>query len=185
VLEDLGVRCWGENFSGQSTVPVDVIFSLPHCSDGLDDDGDWRIDGDDPGCAGPEDDTEEGDCADGIDNDGDGLIDARDGVGAAGAANDPGCRNLQDGSIEDPACDDRDAQGNAFDNDGDGLANFGSGVDADPECETPWWDDESRSRSSTGHPADGHGGCAGDAQTEWALALLPLAWLWRWRRRAR
>ena len=56
---------------------------LAACANGLDDDGDARVDADDPGCTGPEDDDEfnpppAGACEDRQDNDGDGLIDLFD-----------------------------------------------------------------------------------------------------------
>ena len=65
----------------------------PACSDGIDNDGDNRVDSADPGCSGAND-TDEADtpspppaaCSDGVDNDGDGLIDTQD----------PGCSNSSD-----------------------------------------------------------------------------------------
>ena len=61
------------------------ICTRPQCQDGLDDDGDGKIDfPDDPGCASPTDDDEADDCpsgagcppcANGLDDDGDGAID--------------------------------------------------------------------------------------------------------------
>lgn len=67
---------------------VSIIVQAPQCSDGLDNDGDEIIDysGGDPGCYGPEDDSEADqpqepgepvitECNDGFDNDGDGEID--------------------------------------------------------------------------------------------------------------
>jgi hypothetical protein len=49
----------------------------PECSNGLDDDGDLLVDAADPGCLGPEDDTESPDCI-GADADGDGVVDVCD-----------------------------------------------------------------------------------------------------------
>ena len=69
------------------------------CSDGVDNDGDGKIDfPNDPGCASSADDSEAGDgspqCSDGIDNDGDGKIDF---------PNDPQCSSAQDDSEADQA----------------------------------------------------------------------------------
>ncbi|HSK00377.1 MAG TPA: hypothetical protein VK932_04010 [Kofleriaceae bacterium] len=68
-----------------------MVCSPPVCSDGLDDDGDGKIDFPaDPGCTSPDDDTEDDvcstaptdpacpQCANGLDDDGDGLIDYPD-----------------------------------------------------------------------------------------------------------
>lgn len=116
-------------------------------------------------------------CWDGLDNDGDGLTDAGE---------DPGCRNRLVASKEDPECDDKDGLGDPFDNaDQDSLANYGE----DPECETAWWDDESRARSAGGVPADGNGGVGDPGCTlpagsgELAFLVLPFGWL-MWRRRS-
>ncbi len=70
------------------------------CSNGVDDDGDGYADyPNDPGCSGPEDNTETDNthvCDDGLDNDGDGKIDfALDGSG------DPGCESPTDGDEDD------------------------------------------------------------------------------------
>lgn len=118
-------------------------------------------------------------CNDAVDNDGDGLNNLED----------PGCRNRHD-DLENPQCDD------TFDNDGDLTADFaGSGLmDPDADCETAWWDHEGYSRSSTGHPADGHGGVTdGDVaagRTECGdifggPALLVPALVWMRRRRTK
>jgi len=85
---------------------------LPKCSNGIDDDGDGQVDGDDDGCATPNDDDErqhdpgcetptdnsEGfECEDGYDNDQDGLIDEAD----------PGCwTDTSDPSTYDPELND-------------------------------------------------------------------------------
>ncbi|HXC50849.1 MAG TPA: lamin tail domain-containing protein [Candidatus Limnocylindrales bacterium] len=50
----------------------------PHCSNGIDDDGDGFIDLADAGCAGASAETEVPECNDGIDNDADGTIDMAD-----------------------------------------------------------------------------------------------------------
>jgi hypothetical protein len=61
---------------------IQVGALIPDCRNGLDDDGDGLVDGDDPGCArqvGTERDAPEPPaCADGLDNDGDGATDAED-----------------------------------------------------------------------------------------------------------
>ncbi|RIL05808.1 MAG: hypothetical protein DCC71_08995 [Proteobacteria bacterium] len=97
------------------------------CANGVDDDGDGLVDGDDPGCTGPSDASERAatpGCDDGADDDGDGLVDL----------DDPGCAvGVQ--PYEDPPCD------NGIDDDGDGL------VDGDdPVCEAHWpyWETEPR-----------------------------------------
>jgi len=66
----------GLEFDGVHPVPLP-----PQCSDGIDNDGDGRIDADDPGCADAADLDEHSPelaCDDGIDNDGDGFVDAAD-----------------------------------------------------------------------------------------------------------
>lgn len=116
----------------------DVMVSVrpAQCNDGIDNDGDDQIDGDDPGCGGGDDDDDDDDdnegntwpqCSDTIDNDGDGKIDAAD----------PGC--IVDG-VYDPNDNDESnagsgviigACGDGFDNDGDGT------IDADdPGCDS-------------------------------------------------
>jgi hypothetical protein len=88
------------------------------CDDGLDNDGDFRIDGVDPGCEGPLDGTERSAtlvCDDGFDNDGDAAIDF---------PGDPGCANPADPSEKGTiACDD------GLDSDGDALVDL-----LDPGC---------------------------------------------------
>src|SRR5215210_380647 len=105
-------------------------FADAACSDGIDNDGDGKIDfPDDPGCVGPNDDTENSptspQCDDGRDNDGDGKIDY---------PNDPGCFAPQSDSEEDdcpdgpfcPQC------GNGRDDDMNGVADY----PLDPGCES-------------------------------------------------
>lgn len=100
----------------------------PICANRKDDDGDGRIDQDDPGCqnhlgeytphamneANPQ-------CSDGIDNDGDGFTDF---------LTDPGCGGIASGNAEniDPACAD------GRDNDGDGNIDYPQ----DPGCDGPF-----------------------------------------------
>jgi len=127
------------------------------CSDGVDNDGDGRIDfGNDPGCTGPTDDDEtdardaddggrggdrdrgDAECEDGRDNDGDGLVDF---------PNDPGCTSRSDDSEANAGgggvggagrgggaaeCED------GIDNDGDGRIDFPN----DPGCTSPNDDSE-------------------------------------------
>jgi hypothetical protein len=108
---------------------------LPDCEDGIDNDGDGRIDFPaDPGCDRPTD-PDEADkpaplpqCANGIDDDGDGLIDY---------GHDPGCSAPNDDSEWDkpshtPAC------ANKIDDDGDGLIDWPN----DPGCVDALHDDD-------------------------------------------
>lgn len=75
LLVDTGSRDGGGPFRLTAGPPP-----RPACDDGIDNDGDGRLDLADPGCVAPEDDSE-GDplepptCADGLDNDEDGLVD--------------------------------------------------------------------------------------------------------------
>jgi len=102
---------------GLAVVPG--IPAPPDCRDGIDNDGDRRVDfARDPGCSNPSDGTEQPPCTDGIDNDGDGLVD----FGA-----DPGCESTAPSGQENPQCSDR------YDNDGDGLYDHPE----DPECLAP------------------------------------------------
>lgn len=90
------------------------------CDDGIDNDGDLRIDAADPGCDGPADASERAEtlaCDNGLDDDGDGLVEPDD-PGCAGAA-DPSERGAG-------ACDD------GLDTDGDGLVE-----PFDPGCSGP------------------------------------------------
>ncbi|MCB9563867.1 MAG: hypothetical protein H6708_26020 [Kofleriaceae bacterium] len=95
----------------------------PQCQDGVDNDGDGLIDGDDPACQRGRDvesDDPITDCNNGEDDDGDGLVDL----------DDPGCANIGDDSELDtpvPQCDD------GIDNDGDGKIDY----PADPGCFSP------------------------------------------------
>ena len=126
-----------------------------NCSDGIDNDGDGLVDGDDPDCQVPP--TQEGPpgdatCSDGIDNDQDGAIDGADSdcqtpPTTEGPPGDETCSdgidNDQDGAIDgadsdcvpgpttegppgDPTCSD------TIDNDQDGATDG-----ADSDCQTP------------------------------------------------
>jgi hypothetical protein len=90
------------------------------CADGLDNDGDYRIDLSDVGCDDADDPSEEVECRDELDNDGDGLIDLAD----------SGCDSEGDLSEEFACSDGRD-------NDGDGLLDAG-----DPACRDQDWNEE-------------------------------------------
>jgi hypothetical protein len=100
----------------------------PQCSDGVDNDGDGLVDfPDDPGCIGPNDDSEDSlpspQCSDGRDNDNDGKIDF---------PNDPGClAPNQDSETDDcpdgPGCP---QCGNGKDDDNNGLIDYPN----DPGC---------------------------------------------------
>ncbi len=101
----------------------------PACSNGIDDDADGLADAPgDPGCANPNDDSEQSPalaCDDGLDNDGDALADF---------PLDPGCENGTS-PAENPKCDDD------IDNDGDGKIDWDGGASAalpDPQCVTPY-----------------------------------------------
>ena len=100
------------------------------CSNGIDDDGDGRVDWpDDPQCAdggdvleGPAARTPR--CADGVDNDGDGRIDL----------NDPGCYDRFGDDERDPAGP-PPACGNGVDDDGDELVDYPE----DQDCLSAGW----------------------------------------------
>jgi hypothetical protein len=117
----------------------------PQCSDGVDNDGDGLVDfPEDPGCIGPNDDSEDSapspQCSDGRDNDGDGKVDY---------PNDPGCSDAhQDTETDDcpdgpncPQC------ANGKDDDADGLTDYPN----DPGC---------TSASSTSEIADSPYACS-------------------------
>jgi hypothetical protein len=105
---------------------------LPHCENGLDDDGDGLIDWPaDPGCFdGPDNDEYNSPphCSDGYDNDGDGRIDY---------PNDPGCASNSDlDEYNPPPPAAKCADG--VDNDGDGKVDYPN----DPGCTGSSDDDE-------------------------------------------
>ena len=106
----LGLRC------------VEDVCQPTQCSDGIDNNGDGRVDfPNDPGCTDASDDSEILDgplpqCADGVDNDFDGRVDF---------GFDPDCRSAADDDERSPpACRD------GVDNDGDGLVDLD-----DPGCQ--------------------------------------------------
>jgi hypothetical protein len=115
------------------------VASDAPCYDGLDQDGDGRVDHpNDPGCSSPSDPTETEatlPCDDGADNDGDSFVDT---------AFDPGCRNPSSAS-ESPECQDGIDNDLAAGIDFDGGASVNAGVPLaapDPQCTAPWRNQE-------------------------------------------
>ncbi|MEZ4432347.1 MAG: hypothetical protein R3F65_08030 [bacterium] len=97
---------------------VDVQRLPPGCSDAVDNDGDGFIDGDDVGCATPDDEDERDPaaapaCFNGLDDDGDGLVDH---------PLDPGCASKGGASEADP--DEVPACANGVDDDDDGVIDY-------------------------------------------------------------
>lgn len=99
------------------------------CANGLDDDGDGHVDGADPGCAAPEDDSEADGCAsggacpacaDGLDDDGDGATDW---------PADPGCQRR--GDADEANCSDPNG---VIDVTGAGYHPFGPGIPVPRRC---------------------------------------------------
>ncbi|MCB0324700.1 MAG: hypothetical protein KDD69_14055 [Bdellovibrionales bacterium] len=93
-----------DSANGPSRCVQDPGFAITQCTDGIDNDGDGRVDyradgTGDPGCLAPEDNDEKDPklvCDNGLDDDGDGAIDYQvDGSG------DPGCDSPQDPSEDD------------------------------------------------------------------------------------
>ena len=129
------------------------------CSDGVDNDGDGKIDFPaDPDCTGPTDDSEAGnagrpECSDGVDNDGDGKIDF---------PADPGCTSRNDNSEgSDGGNEGADRRGDAEcedgrDNDGDGLVDFPN----DPGCTSRNDDSEAGGGGTAGAGAGGGTECS-------------------------
>ncbi len=128
VVDKLGNKYFGGKDIETIIITVtDLAVDKPQCDDGIDNDGDGKIDfPNDPGCTDKNDDDETDDpvnlpqCNDGVDNDGDGKTDF---------PNDPGCTDKNDDNETDdpvdlPQCND------GVDNDGDGKADFPN----DPGC---------------------------------------------------
>jgi sugar lactone lactonase YvrE len=144
------------------------------CSDGINNDADGLVDfREDPGCQGPNDESENWSqlvCDDGVDNDGDGRVDY---------AADPGCLHAIS-FIEDPECQDgidNDGQlGTDFDG-GESVLGEGNGDPdgPDPQCIGKPWRDREASWAPPG-PSCGLGA---------ELALLTVALMWVHRRRSR
>jgi len=115
------VACGGTDSNNKKTV-------LPQCSDGEDNDGDGMIDfPDDPGCIGPNDESEDSlpspQCSDGRDNDNDGKVDFPQDPGCASAHQDTETDDCPDGP-NCPQCS------NNKDDDGNGQTDYPS----DPGC---------------------------------------------------
>ena len=130
---------------------ADIIIDIsdretPECDDGIDNDGDGKVDYPaDPGCSSKNDDDESDlpECSDGIDNDGDGKADA----------DDPGC--LREDGTWDPNDDDESDLPqcrDGIDNDGDGNIDY----PADSGCDSPEDPDE-RAQCSDEIDNDGDG----------------------------
>ncbi|MGK0359186.1 MAG: cysteine-rich repeat protein, partial [Bradymonadia bacterium] len=108
---------YGNGPGGPISVQIDVVPLGAACENGQDDDADGLSDGEDPGCASPDDDDEAdldppvvAACANGVDDDDDGRIDFM---------LDPGCTGVGDDDEADP--DPAAACGNGIDDDNDGL----------------------------------------------------------------
>jgi cysteine-rich repeat protein len=131
------------------------------CQNGVDDDGDGRIDYPaDPGCSSASDFLETSPsrvCDDGLDNDGDGFVDVPD---------DPGCRSPTS-ALENPQCQDganNDGQ-SGIDFDGGASVNGGVPLDAaDPQCTAAWVNSEA--------PPPPAAGCGIGPELAVVLALL-------------
>jgi hypothetical protein len=142
---------YGSNASGDYLLRIDDLLvtapetDQPQCSDGVDNDGDGKIDYPaDGGCASAGDTSEIGSaqCSDGVDNDGDGKVDFpadggctsatdnnelnrqcsdgidNDGDGKVDYPADGGCTSATDNNEIDPQCVD------GIDNDGDGQVDY-------------------------------------------------------------
>jgi hypothetical protein len=109
-LDAIGVSDDGRTIAGYGDRPQTLswIAVLGPCGNGVDDDGDGRVDHpDDPGCASAASSRESRMCQDGIDNQGDGTVDFDGGASALGgvpiAAPDPKCLHpYLDGEV--PSC---------------------------------------------------------------------------------
>jgi hypothetical protein len=130
--------------------------ATPDCANGIDDDGDGKIDLADAGCSSASDLSERTTlyaCDDGLDNDGDGLFDF---------PADPGCSSAK-AKKENPECND------GIDNDNDGFIDY----PADTNC--------SKASGPTEKPPAPSNGCGIGPEL---AALMPLlGWLRRRRRR--
>jgi probable HAF family extracellular repeat protein len=141
----------GGDITGETDLAV--VTALPACDNGIDDDGDGKVDFPaDPNCRSFETPSELPACGNGIDDDGDGLVDY---------PADGGCSSASF-NLENPQCSD------GIDNDGDGKIDYAGGPNGeppDPQCTGPFLNAESS-------------GCGIGA--ELVLALPPL---FAWRRR--
>jgi len=120
-----------------------AFSTLGQCANGIDDDGDGRVDLADPGCTSASDPSERGTaaCDNGVDDDGDGGIDFYpdlDGDGLVDAPGDLGCASYTS-TNEAPQCQD------GLDNDGQRGTDWDGGLSAgandpagaDPQCTRP------------------------------------------------
>jgi Right handed beta helix region len=115
---------------------IPVAPAPRECADGVDNDGDGRVDfPSDRGCRSAADPSERTDCDDGVDNDGDGFVDRAD----------RGCSSRKD-KTETAQCED------GVDNDRDGDVDF----PADPGCTSPV-DNKERSQCDDGVDNDNDG----------------------------
>ena len=124
---------------GGDIVHLPIDYGVPACANGVDDDGDGRVDHPaDPGCTSSEDESEHQaavGCDNGFDDDGDGSIDG----------DDPGCF-VPNSPFEDPECSD------GLDNDGDGRVDHdGAGGIPDPECAGEPWPNREGSACGLGY----------------------------------
>ena len=129
----VGTGC-GAQVEGYSTrakfgyMAIESECHIEACRDGIDNDGDGKIDTLDPDCLGPEDDSETNNavaCADGVDNDNDGAVDF---------PQDFSCSDAQDIDEANPKSQCQDT----IDNDGDGVIDL-----VDPGCTSSQDNDES------------------------------------------
>ncbi len=135
-------------------LPVELpeLGLRPQCGDGADNDGDGRVDAEDPECtfACTARERPVPACGNGRDDDADGLIDL----------DDPGCDDPRDGAEANPACS------NGLDDDGDGLVDW----PAEPGCETVRDDDEADPAAApacgNGLDDDGDGAADHDADSQ-------------------
>jgi hypothetical protein len=122
-----------------SLIDRDAESSALVCDDGLDDDGDARIDYPaDPGCTPPNDGAEDdmAGCSDGVDNDRDGLVDHPADPGCAGPTADRYSWMCQDGI-------DNEGDG-SIDSDGGASLHGGAPIaPPDAQCAVPYADGES------------------------------------------
>jgi hypothetical protein len=157
------------------------LATAGHCLDGVDNDGDGRIDLADPGCASSADTSERGTgaCDNGLDDDGDGGVDFYPDLDLDGLVDPPGdlgCAGVGSNN-ERPQCQDglnNDAQ---LGTDWDGGVSAGAPADpngADPQCAKPTTGNEAPPPTS---------GCGIGPELAALVPLLSLAWR-RARRRA-
>ena len=129
-IDYLGVGGWPADLSCTSSQVSKESDGTPRlCQNNKDDDGDGLIDAADPGCADPQDNTENDgttQCQDGFDNDGDGAVDSSD----------PGCLDSNGKYQRTAASEDRGKKpqcSDGIDNDGDGGTDWPS----DFNCASP------------------------------------------------